>query len=154
MTDDGFTPEEARTLAVLLDQVVPASADGRLPAAGALGLDAEMARTVQRMPMLRPVIEYGLSAIAELARSRNGDGLPALAPEERTAVVREFTATDQFFLPAFLFLVYGSYYQHPSVVEALGLEARPPHPGGYEMAGDDWTLLDPVRRRGRMYREP
>ena len=54
-------------------------------------------------------------------------------------------ATDQFFLPAFLFLVYSTYYQHPRVVEALGLEARAPHPKGHVVEETDWTLLDPVR---------
>ena len=32
---------------------------------------------------------------------------------------------------------------------ALGLEPRAPHPQGYEMGADDWSLLDPVRRRPR-----
>jgi hypothetical protein len=49
--------------------------------------------------------------------------------------------------------VYSGYYQHPRVVEALGLEARAPHPKGFSMEPDDWTILDPVRARGKMYRE-
>jgi hypothetical protein len=69
-------------------------------------------------------------------------------------VVREFAGGDQFFLPAFLFLVYSAYYTHPRVVEALGFEARAPHPRGYEMDTVDLApLLAAVRRRGKMYRE-
>jgi hypothetical protein len=46
-----------------------------------------------------------------------------------------------------------AYYQAPRVVEALGLEARPPHPKGYEVELGDLTLLDEVRRRGKLYRD-
>jgi hypothetical protein len=153
MSDDTFTfsADQERMLATLLDEIIPPSSDGRLPGAGALGLAEHIARTVQRTPMLRPVLEYGLSTLADLATKRNPDGWAALSKEERGAVLKEFTATDQFFLPAFLFLVYSGYYQAPRVVEALGLEARAPHPKGYEMEANDLTLLDAVRRRPKMY---
>ena len=48
---------------------------------------------------------------------------------------------------------YTGYYQHPRVLEALGLETRPPHPTGYPTIEGDLTLLDAVRGRARMYRE-
>ena len=147
MADDAFafSAAEERILASLIHEMIPPSDDGRLPGAGVLGLTAHIARTVQQTPMLRPVVEYGLSAIAELAEKRTGASF--------TDVVTEFAATDQFFLPAFLFLVYSGYYQNARVVEALGLEPRAPHPEGYTMAPDDWTLLDPVRRRAKSYRK-
>jgi len=144
MTED-FSVDQ-QLLETLLDVVIPPSADGRLPGAGTLGLTDTIARTVRQMPMLRPVLEYGFSALAELATRRNAGGWAALTPAERADVFAEF------FLPAFLFLAYSSYYQAPRVVEALGLEARAPHPKGYPMDEDDLMLLDAVRRRGKMYR--
>lgn len=155
MSDDSsaFSADEERMLTTLLDTIIPASDDGRLPAAGALDLTAHIVRSVERTPMLRPVIGYGLSALADLAVKRNPRGWAALSKEERTAVLEEFTAGDQFFLPAFLFLAYSGYYANRRVVEALGLEARPPHPEGYAMEPDDLSLLDPVRRRGKIYRD-
>jgi hypothetical protein len=39
------------------------------------------------------------------------------------------------------------------VLEALDLEPRPPHPEGYATVEGDLSLLEPVRRRGRKYRE-
>jgi hypothetical protein len=146
--DSSFSSEHRRMLDTLLDVVVPASDDGRLPGAGALGLTAHVMRTVEQTPMVGPVVAYGLSALGELAATRNAEGWTGLSPDERADVLREFTATDQFFLPAFLFLAYSGYYQHPRVIEALGLEARAPHPVGYEMDDGDFGLLDAVRRRG------
>jgi hypothetical protein len=39
------------------------------------------------------------------------------------------------------------------VLALLGAETRPPHPKGYEMKANDYSLLDPVRRRAPMYRK-
>ena len=137
-----FSDEQERLLAHLLDVVVPPDAARGLPGAGALGLTPGIARTVEQTPMVRPVVEYGLSALADLARQR---GVAVPSAEDVRAIWEAFVATDQFFLPAFLFLVYSTYYQHPRVVEALGLEARAPHPKGHVVEETDWTLLDPVR---------
>jgi hypothetical protein len=145
--DPGFSAEQEQVMAALIDAIVPPSDDGRLPGAGSLDLVPHVERSVRRNPMLRPVIEYGLTAIAELAAGRAPAGITGLSRADWTAVLAEFTAGDSFFLPAFLFLVYGGYYQHERVVTALGLEPRAPHPKGYEMTGDDWSLLDPVRGR-------
>jgi hypothetical protein len=149
-----FSDDEERLLARLLDEIIPPCSERRLPGAGALGLTTRIARTVEQTPMLRPVMEYGLGALADLARKRHPSGFAALSGQETREVWEEFVATDQFFQPAFMFLVDSSYYQDARVVEALGLEARPPHPKGYTMEPDDSTLLDPVRRRAKMYREP
>ena len=151
MADDaaGFSAEQEQVIAALIDAIVPPSADGRLPGAGELDLVAHVERSARQNPMLGPVLEYGLSAIAELAKTRSPSGLQGLSREDWTAVLAEFTAADEFFQPAFLFLVYGGYYQHERVVRVLGLEPRAPHPKGYEMGADDWSLLDPVRRRPR-----
>jgi hypothetical protein len=143
-----------RMIADLLDLVIPPRPDAGLPGAGALGVAEHVVRTVERTPMVAPVVEYGLSALRDAAGQRNPGGWAALTAAEKAEVWSAFDATDQFFRPAFLFLAYSGYYLDRRVVDALGMAGHPPHPIGYPMAPDDWTLLEPVRRRGRMYREP
>ena len=72
--------------------------------------------------------------------------IAALIDQQRLA------AAEDCFPPALVLHVLGAYYQHPRVLSALGLDPRPPHPDGYRMAPDDLALLEPVRRRPRMYR--
>ena len=57
-----------------------------------------------------------------------------------------------FVLPLTLH-AYTAYYQQRRVIEALGREARPPHPRGYEMEPNDLSLLEPVRHRPKLYRD-
>ena len=45
------------------------------------------------------------------------------------------------------------YYSDERVITVLKGDARPPHPLGYEIEADDFSLLDRVRARGKLYRE-
>src|SRR5258707_2409090 len=45
------------------------------------------------------------------------------------------------------------YYRDDRVVRSLGLEPRPPYPKGHVLEQGDWSLLDPVRARPKMWRD-
>jgi hypothetical protein len=153
MSEAVFTAEDGRLLASVLDEIVPPDGAEDLPGAGQLGLAAFVGEFVSNMPVLRPVIEQGLSTLSRLAVSRAAGGFAVLAGPDKRAVLDELAAADQAFLPTLTFVAYVGYYKHPRIVAALGLEPRPPHPEGYEMEPNDLTLLEPVRRRPKMYRE-
>ena len=50
-------------------------------------------------------------------------------------------------------VVVRCYYRDDRVMRSLNMELRPPFPKGFELEQGDWSLLDPVRARGRAYRE-
>ena len=45
------------------------------------------------------------------------------------------------------------YYRDDRVMRSLDMEARPPFPKGFDVEQGDWTLLDPVRSRPKLYRD-
>jgi hypothetical protein len=144
----GFSADETRTLASVLDEIIPPSADGRLPGAGDLGLAGYITQAIRQTPEIRPMIAQGLADLDELARGRKAPSFAALPQEDK----RQLLSEQGFVLPLALH-ASGGYYQHPRVVTALGLEARPPHPKGYEMEPTDLAILDAVRRHSKHYRE-
>ena len=148
-----FSPDETRVLGAVLDELIPARADGKLPGAGTLGLVARIESAVRENPDMRPAVTQGLAALEERARSRGVGSFPELEREARLEVLNELASSAPAFLPALIFQTYVGYYEHPRVMQALGLEARPPHPKGYAMDPGDFSLLDPVRKRPKMYRE-
>lgn len=148
-----FTDDQQRVLAHVLDDLVPASADGRLPAAGALGVGAYLDRSLAALPELKAMIAEGLTALGALARRRDPRGLDGLAAAARTAVLAEHAGSEHSFPPILILHAFAGYYQDPRVLALLGLPPRAPHPQGYEMGADDLSLLEPVRRRGKVYRE-
>ncbi len=145
MPEPRFSPDDLRTLQVLLDTLVPPRPDGRLPGAGAL-LGAEIAALLESSGVT-PQVATGLRALEARAQQGGAAGFGALETAERETLLRSFDRDDPGFLPGLLFHTYSRYYQQAPVLRALGLEARPPHPLGYPLESGDWSLLDPVRRR-------
>ncbi|MFI5393970.1 MAG: gluconate 2-dehydrogenase subunit 3 family protein [Candidatus Binatia bacterium] len=149
MSDNrNFSADEQRVLASVLDEIIPPSSDGRLLGAGQLGLARYIDEALQQTPEIRSMIAQGLSDLDNLARSRNAPGFAALSKPDKLQLLN-----GQAFVLPLTFHTYVGYYQHARVVEALGLEARPPHPKGYQMEPNDLSLLDVVRRRPKLYRE-
>lgn len=144
----GFSEDQKRVLTSVLDEIIPPSADGRLPGAGQLGLAGYVVEAVQKMPELAAMVAQGLSDLDDQARRRNAASFAALSREDKLQLLNEWS----FVLPLTLHTFTG-YYQQARVVEALGLQARAPHPNGYQMEPNDLSLLDAVRRRPKLYRE-
>ena len=152
MSED-LSDQQARALASVLDEIIPPGDDGSFPGAGELGLASYIEQVLQQAPEFRPVILQGLSTLDDLARGRSAQGFAELSRQEKVEVLNELTSTDQVFLPSLTLHTYVGYYQHGRVLEALGLEARPPYPEGYKMEPTDLGLLEGVRRRKKLYRD-
>ncbi len=95
--------DEELALASVLDEIIPRSADGRLPGAGELGLAHRIEETLRQNPALKPVVVQGLSALRDLTRSREqGDesrSFAALSKAERLEALNEVTRSQPAFLP-------------------------------------------------------
>ena len=50
-------------------------------------------------------------------------------------------------------IVLQCYYRDDRVMISLGMEPRAPFPKGHDLPQGDWALLDPVRKRGKIWRE-
>jgi hypothetical protein len=140
-----LTADQRGTLASLLDELLPPREDVRLPGAGGLGL-ADAVDAASLGSPLRPALS------AELARLSAG-GFAALAKAEKRERLEALAKQSHELFQLLLRHAYGAYYTHPSVVAALGLPARPPFPEGYAVPATDFALLDPVRRRAKLYRD-
>ena len=145
---------QERALASVLDEIIPRSEDGALPGAGELGLTAHLADVVAESPFMREPLVQGLADLDTLAQSRASTVFADLAAPDRLEVLNELVLKEPGFLPGLIFHTYTAYYRNPRVIEALGLEARPPYPKGYPLERGDLTLLDPVRKRPKSYRSP
>ena len=156
MSASSFWSEAERRLAsAVLDRIVPASTDGRVPAAGALGVADFLADRASADPPLAALFRQVLAQAAALAEAC-GVHFDALDAAERDAIVEtlEREAPDAF--AALVRHVYMGYYSRADVRPLFGLSAAPTQPQGYEVPSDDpgeiAALLAPVRALGRRYR--
>ena len=68
-------------------------------------------------------------------------------------MIKELRLNENYFLEYFGKLVMVCYYQNDKVIEALGLEARPPFPEGYHVDEMNFALLETVKKRGKIWRD-
>jgi hypothetical protein len=143
-----FTEEEVRLLRRIADAVIPASVEFDVPGAG----DEEiLARILQAGAKHERAIRGALADLTESPAARAA--LLALGEAEFAEKLRAFASARPAFAGLVSWLVASAYYQDPRVLRSIGMEARAPFPKGHVVEPSDWTLLDPVKRRGRRYRD-
>ena len=145
-----LTSVQRETLRAVLNTIVPASADGRLP--GAAELDPVL-RHVAQAEGLVAALRGQLDTLQRDAIERFGAAFAALDDAGRIALLGELRARDAVLLQQLAVETLTCYYQQDRVLEGLGMEARPPYPKGYQVEQGDLSLLEPVIARGRIYRE-
>jgi hypothetical protein len=151
---DRRLPEaERNALTRVLDALIPPREDGRLPGAGELGVTRHLEEVMAREPELRAAVRSGLAALDAWARRAGAADFLDLAPAARVEALEAVAAEQPGFLPGLIFHTYVGYYRHDRVVQALGLEARPPFPRGYPLEPGDLGRLEAVRRRPRLWRD-
>ncbi len=154
-TDSPVSAAQRATLDAVLDMIVPASEDGRLPSAVAVGVLEYIrdAAAVDPASELIATLREELDRLEEQARGRFGAAFADLAQDDRQALVDQIRSSDPRFMRQLAMQTVTCYYQDDRVLEALGMEARAPHPQGYEVVSGDLSLLDPVVQRGKRYRD-
>ena len=64
-----LTTEERRALACVLDAIIPPSADGRMPGAGAVGIATHVEGVLRTLPDLHAMVVEGLRDLDTQARA-------------------------------------------------------------------------------------
>jgi hypothetical protein len=137
------------TLNVLMDLFIPASKNGRMPAARSLNLFSDIG---DMSATTRSLLESGLADLEQRAHQRHGQSLAQMEADLARALVDELRAQASPFIQNFMTQTAGRYLAHDQVVVLLGLEARPPWPIGHVVEQGDWALLDVVKKRAKIYR--
>lgn len=134
-TDNPFTPQERTILQTLAGMIIPPSSAYQVPGADDDLIFADILNTARAnenevrtaLAFAQSIDKPLQSAPAEL------QGSPELNP-----VVT---------------IVMQCYYRDDRVMESLNMEARPPFPKGFEVPQGDWSILEPVQQRGKIWRD-
>jgi len=134
-TDSPFSVEEQRDLRILAGLIVGASAEFAVPGADDEIIFADIlhsARDVEAPVRTALAFANGIDVPLQDATGQL-EGQPAMAP--------------------LVSLVMQCYYRDDRVMESIGMEARPPFPLGYEVEEGDWSMLEAVQARGKIWRD-
>ena len=144
--DPNLTDAEKRTLAAMCARMIPASAEFKVPGADDTLIQADIAKSLGRDAT---AVHNALAKLETLAGVSLAD-LPIDKQEEVCATLRTEGGMDLTLLTR---IILQCYYRDDRVMISLGMEPRPPFPKGHVLPQGDWSLLDPVRARGKIWRD-
>ena len=151
-TETSFTDAQTQSLRWVVDMIIAASTEDGLPSANDPVIFANILAAAQ---LRRDAVEAALSALDEVARESQGKDFAGLAPEGHllTGAVETFRHAYPDEAGLLAMLTVQCYYRDDRVMSSLDMEARAPHPAGYDVDQGDWSLLEPVRGRPEFFRK-
>lgn len=136
-----FDEAQHARLSALLDTILPASADGRMPSAAELDFMGYLTGDGAAFAPALPGILDRLDA-----------GFADWPLEDRLAAIEAFAAADPQAFDDLLFRVYACYYQDDRVRGLIGSQPGPPFPRGNTIPVGDLSGLADVVKRSPGYR--
>src|SRR5689334_7495931 len=136
-----LSDDQRRALRCLAEMMIPASTEFGVPSAADDAIFADILRRFGRDE------HHVMTVLREL------EGFADLDPSARQAKVAQLREHLSDSLKGLSSVVLQCYYRDDRVMRSLGMEPRPPFPKGHEVEQGDWSLLDPVRKRPKLYRE-
>lgn len=150
--DAGLTNSLSRTLACIVGMIIPASQTAQLPGADDPHILADIARSLGRD---RDRVLQALACLEAMVSEQQPGGLfDELPSEVRDAVVMRFREAQPALATVLADVTVRCYYRDDRVMRAIGMQPRAPFPEGFALEQGDWSLLDPVRARGPIWRDP
>jgi hypothetical protein len=136
-----LTPAESRDLRCIAGMMIPASSEFDVPGADDPAIFADVLGTMGRDTA------HVREALRQVA------GLADMDAVRRDAAVMALRERGGVAVATLSRVILQCYYRDDRVVRSLGLEPRPPFPKGHTLEQGDWSLLDPVRKRAKMWRD-
>lgn len=142
----GLSAPQRETLLILVRHMIPSSLEFGVPGADDSHIFADILRSINRD---HAALLEALDVIDGIAGGRLAD----LPEPEQASRLAEFRARRPELAKVIESATVRCYYRDDRVMASIGMEVRPPFPLGYEVEQGDWSLLDPVRLRGKIYRD-
>ena len=142
--------EQIQTFRSLAGEMIPASEEYGLPGADDEKIFDTILTAAESDWFL---VEEGINALRAKSKIRYGKEFYLLDDQTRSNLGNGFLESADPYVSAIINATLQCYYRDDRVVISLGMEARPPFPIGYKVKQGDWTLLDTVKKRTKIYRE-
>jgi hypothetical protein len=141
-----LTPAEMRDLQRVAATMVPASAEYDVPGADDPTIFADIVASIGRD---MADVRKALVALREVAGGAFADAEPSRADTAAEAL-RDAGGAPRAAIER---VILQCYYRDDRVLRSLNIEPRPPFPKGHVLEQGDWSLLDPVRTRPKLWRD-
>ena len=150
-----WTASEHEILHRILEALIPASKDGKIPSANNILIIEKLKQEAIKDNKFKSLLLDGLKHIKHIFIVQGND-LNSIDLRNFTNLICKLEDQKSEFFSAFLRQTYIAYYNQPSIRTHFGLSANPPHPEGYNVPSETIeeisSLVAPVIKRGACYR--
>ena len=146
MHEAALSSAESQSLHRVAGMMVPASQEYDIPGADDPLIFADTIRSLGRD---LGEVRTALAALSTLA----GESFTDLDEVLAASVLEQFLASGSALASVLGRVILQCYYRDDRVLRSLGLEARPPFPKGHALEQGEWSLLDAVRARPKLWRD-
>ena len=145
-----FSETEIRILARILENIIPADSSRDLPSAA----DVDVLGFIQEYDLnYLPRLQHEIDQLEDSAKIHHGCAFLELEDHVQSQLLSSIREQEPGMFRTLATWTVICYYQDDQVMTSIGLPAQPPFPKGYEVNPGDLQLLDPVRSRGKLFRD-
>jgi hypothetical protein len=138
-----------RLIRAIVDTLIPGDEDAPLPAASEVGVSAALTAALDT-----PEGTAYRHVIACVARELEGaHEFVRATPDRRVAALQAVERDAPLEFRRLVIFALEAYYQAGPVLLAMGWRVQSPQPLGHPVEPLDETLIEPVRARGRLWRD-
>ncbi len=142
-------------LNAVLDALIPADPALQMPSATEAGVGFKLSAGSHRATVdaFLALVQATCHARAQASVTETESGFEQGSPAQKLDLLNAARKGNFRLFVTFITVAFQAYYTCPTVLACIGSGAVPPFPQGNTLPTDDWTLLEPVFERGRLYRE-
>lgn len=134
------------TLSTIVDLLIPGK--GNLPYPSDIDIVEHIDSAISHKPKL-------VRLFVEVLKDINDRDFLLLKKKEQIEFLEKYECSHNIFFAELIRHTYNGYYTNPVVVKAIGMTGQPPQPQGYDLEqGENFKLLEKVRERGQIWRNP
>lgn len=150
ITSELLAKDDRQTLSTLLGSLLPANQELGTPAGNDPSIIDDILQTLR--PVSNEGVLKGLVELRQSSQERFSLSFEECEDIQRVTLFNEMLSRNARFYRTLSAVALQCYYRNDDVMRSLDMEPRPPYPEGYEIPQGDLSLLDPVRKRGKIWR--
>lgn len=141
-----FTADEQKILRIIVSHIIPPCIEPPMPGADDDAIFADIRHTARRD---EACIREAITEVGEMADGR----FAVLTRAQQAELLEHFRSAHPMLARSCEVVTARCYYRDDRVMRSIGMEARPPFPQGFDVEPGELDLLEPVRQRGKIYRD-
>lgn len=145
-----FNDAERETLKKVVGRIIPPSQDHGIPGADVTEIFMQI---LEKARQYEAILTTGIAKLDQQSIERFETPFASADFTDQDILLKGLKSSREGFGSILTSITVQAYYQNARVLESLNLEPRPPFPKGHELEQGDWTLLDPVRNKDKIYRK-